>query len=81
MIAIYRLGNTIQNNFNVSTIMNDSELGVGIGVYVIGGGEGNLRYFGKLFFPRRAKLTFERIDGRAGYNRSGESNQVFYDSF
>ncbi len=29
-IATYRLGNTIENNFHVSMIMNDSELGVGI---------------------------------------------------
>ncbi len=29
--------------------------------------------------PTRVKLTFEGIDGRGGYNRSGEPVPVFYD--
>ncbi len=45
---------------------------------VIGGGEGrekkdgNLRDFGKQFFPGRVKLAHGGIYGTGGYNRSGE---------
>ncbi len=31
-------------------------------------------------FPRRVKLTFKGIEGRGGYNRSGEPVPVFYGS-
>ncbi len=43
--------------------------------------EGKIWDFSKQFFPRRVKLTLERIYGMGNNNRSGEPVLVFYDSY
>ncbi len=75
-----------QNNFNVSTIMNNSELGgemqKGIAFLGVGRGRaigGEFTGLQQTVLPTRVKLTFEGIDGRGGYNRSGEPVPVFND--
>ncbi len=55
---------------------------------LIGGGKGGgdirtgkSRGFSKQFLPRRVKSALEGIDGRGGYNKSGEPVPIPYDSY
>ncbi len=70
----------IQNNFSVSSIMNNGEFGGGDSISrdncVIGRGVGD-----RMTGTDLPKLALDGIDGRGGCNRSGEPVPIFNDSF